>query len=70
MSNLRHSRCESCSLEGYLAHKTPPPPQDTTVALCLGTFGDPRGVGVSHEQKLPLYRGTSLSHRIAHLSPK
>ena len=40
---------------GYLADKNPPPLQDPTVALCLGTCGDPRGWGVSYE------RGTSVT---------
>ena len=31
-----------------------PPPQDPTVALCLGTCGDPRGVGVCYEQGTPV----------------
>ena len=35
-----------CVLQGYLAHENPPPPQDPTVALCLGTYGDPRGTPV------------------------
>ena len=30
-----------------------PPPEDPTVALCLGTCGDPRGVGVSYERGTP-----------------
>ena len=28
-------------VQGRLAHTTPPPPQDPTAALCLGTCGDP-----------------------------
>ena len=43
----RHS-----TLQGYLAHETPPP-QDPTVALCLGFFDDPRGMGVSYERGTP-----------------
>ena len=31
----------------YLAHKKRLPPQDPTVALCLGTYGDRMGVGIS-----------------------
>ena len=30
-----------------------PPPQDPTVALFLGTYGDPRGVGVSYQRDTP-----------------
>jgi len=33
-----------------------PPPQDPTVALCLGTCGDPMGVGVSYERGIPVYQ--------------
>ena len=37
-----------------LAHKKPPPPsKDPTVALCIGRYGDPRGVGVSYERGTP-----------------
>jgi len=39
---------------GYLAYKKHPPPKDPTVALCLGPYRDPMGVGVSYE------RGTSV----------
>ena len=38
----------------YLAHKNPPPPQNPTVAICLGSYGDPRGVGVSDERGTPV----------------
>ena len=31
----------------------PAAPEDPTVALCLGTYGDPRGVGVSYERGTP-----------------
>ena len=41
-------------LQGYLAHKNPPPPlgsqQDPTVGICLGTNGGPRGWAVSYER--------------------
>ena len=43
-------------LRGYLAHETPPPPQDPTVALCLGTCDDPRGCFFLMSE-VPLYRG-------------
>ena len=33
-------------LQRYLAHKNPPPPQDPTVAPCLGLYGGSRGGGV------------------------
>ena len=41
-------------LQGYVAQKNPPPPKDPTVSLCLGTYGDPRGVGVSREGDTPV----------------
>ena len=30
-------------LQGYLAHEKLPLPQEPKVALCLGTYDDPRG---------------------------
>ena len=33
-----------------------PLPEDLTVALCPGTYGDPREVGVSHERGTPVAR--------------
>jgi len=30
------------------------PPLDPTAALCLGTYGDPRGVGVSYGRGTPV----------------
>ena len=57
------SSLESClslgrrvSPRGYLDHN-PPPSQDPTVALFLGAYGDPLGVGVFNEQDTPV-----LSH--------
>ena len=41
-------------LQGYLAHNTPPPRLDPTVALRLGTYGGPRGGGVSYERGTPV----------------
>jgi len=38
----------------------PPPPWDPTVALCLGTYGDPRGVGVPDERDIPVRRGCGV----------
>ena len=48
--------CPYSRVQGYLTHKNPPPPQDPTAALCLGTYGDPdpRGVGVSYERGTPV----------------
>ena len=31
------------------------PPWDPTVGLCLGTYGDPRRVGVSYERGTPVH---------------
>ena len=45
----------AAAIQGHLAHKTPPP-QDPTVALCLGTYGDLREVGVSYERGTPVPR--------------
>ena len=42
------------TLQGYLAHKNPPPPKEPTMALCLGTYGDPMGMVVSHERGTPV----------------
>ena len=47
------------------------------VALCLGPFGDPRGVGVSYERGTPCtsentlssYRGTPLARKRTPLGP-
>jgi hypothetical protein len=38
------------------------PPVDPAVALCLGTYGDPRGVSVSYERGTPvrMHRAPSL----------
>ena len=33
----------------------PPPSWDPTGALCLGTYGDPRGVAVSYERGTPVH---------------
>ena len=40
------------SLQGYLAHENPPPPVGPY--SCPGTYGDPRGVGVSYERGTPV----------------
>ena len=45
---------EVCSLQGYLAHKTPPPPKDPTVGPCLGSYGGSRGGAVSYERGTPV----------------
>jgi len=37
-------------LHGDLAHKKPRPRKNKTVALCIGTYRDPKGVGVSYER--------------------
>ena len=40
---------------GYLVHKKRLPRR--SLALCLGTYGGPRGVGVSHERGTPVGPG-------------
>ena len=40
-------------LQGLSQSQENNPPEDPTVALHLGTFGDPRGVGVSYERGTP-----------------
>ena len=47
---LRETRL---ALQGYLAHKKTHPPKDPTVGLCLGSKGDPRGVGVFLRARYP-----------------
>ena len=42
-----------CNKQRYLTYKNPPLPQDPTEGLCLGSYGDPRGVGVSYEREAP-----------------
>ena len=37
--------------------RSTPPVQDPTVSLCLGTYGEPTGLGVSYEQGTPAARG-------------
>ena len=37
------------------------PPVGPTVALCLGTYGDPRGVSVSYEQGTPVGVSTEIN---------
>ena len=48
---------------GYERPIRPPPSLDPTVALYLGHWGDPMGVGVSHERGTPgMGRDVTLSH--------
>ena len=44
-------------MQGYLALKEPPPSEDPTVALCLGTHGDLKGSGVFYERGIPVHAG-------------
>ena len=46
-TNIKKTRAY-VQVQGYLAHKQHPPPEDPTVALSPGIDGDPRGVGVSY----------------------
>jgi len=45
------------SLQGYLVHKKAPPPS----TLCLGSYGGPRGLGVSYERGTPVLQGTQTT---------
>ena len=53
MTGFRCGLLLNFRLQGYLAHKKMPHPRDSTVALCIGTYGDPRGVDVSYERGTP-----------------
>jgi len=48
------SRWQAMDLSGlsdpYVTIRINTPPQDPTVSLCLGTYGDPTEVGVSYER--------------------
>ena len=46
-------------LQGYLAHEPLPPPQDPTVALCLGIYGDPRVVDIFMSEVPPKPKATT-----------
>jgi len=43
-------------VQGYLAHENTSPRKEPTVALRLGTYGVPMGVGVSYERGTPVGR--------------
>ena len=45
---------------GETRSKETPPSQDPTVALCLGTYGAPRGVGVPYERGTHVVRVRGL----------
>jgi hypothetical protein len=45
-------------IQGYLAHKKTPPPQDPTVGRCLGSYGGPR------RWAFPYTRGTPVEYRV------
>ena len=51
-------------VQGNLAHEKQKT-EDSTVALCLGTYGDPIGVGVSYERGTPVGGGGSPSRRVS-----
>ena len=57
MDRFRWTTLREDQIQGHLAHKTPPP-YDPTVALCLGTYGDPRGGG--YERGTPVLTGDVL----------
>ena len=58
-----NGRAPGHALQGYLAHKKQSPPYDPAVGLCLGTYGDPRRVGVSYERGTPVKGAGAYSRR-------
>ena len=49
-------------VQGHLSHRTPlPPPKDPTVALFLGTVGDPRGGGFLQVRHLYRYKARATT---------
>ena len=54
-------------LQGYLAHKRPPPPYDPTSGLCLGPYGGPRGGGCFLCARYPCTQPVSAHSGRAHL---
>ena len=40
------------------------PPQDPTMSLCLGSYGDPRGWAFSFEQGAPVQRDVANNERV------
>ena len=54
MMRFSGTRNTASGLQGYLAHQNPPPLQDPTEALCLGTYGGLGRVGVSDERGTPV----------------
>ena len=59
------SNAEHCSVEGYLAHKNPPPPG---LYLCLGPYGGPRGWAISHERGTPVLDERGAPHCRANMA--
>ena len=51
-------------VQEYRAHKTPPPPWDPLVALCLGNYGDPGRVGVSCERGTPVMEHANVNQHL------
>ena len=53
------------ALQGYLAHKKLPPHRTLqyVVGLCRGSYGDPRGVGVSYERGTPVLNPESRNRK-------
>ena len=43
-------------LQGYLAQKKAPPPQDPTVGICVGPYGGPKGGAFVYERVTPVSR--------------
>ena len=47
-------RCHASAYRGTSLTRNRPPPQDPTVGLCLGPYGGPGKLGVSHERGTPV----------------
>ena len=47
--------------KGVLCSSETTPPQDPTVALCLGTYGGPRGLVVSYERGILVWNSSATS---------
>ena len=52
-------------VQGYLAQKKPPFPQDPTVGLCLGLYGGPRGAVFSYERDAPVTESPDLWRHVS-----
>ena len=68
MTRNGNRRCQSSTCNTGVPRSSDPPPQDPAVALCLGTHGDPMGVGVSYARgTLPVCKVVNLEYGPAHV---